>query len=48
MVNLFNKCLQYCNLIDLEYFGPSFTQSNCRTTHDLILERLDRVICNPS
>ncbi|XP_070007321.1 uncharacterized protein LOC142165479 [Nicotiana tabacum] len=40
-------CINYCNLIDLEFKGCRYTWSNHRNRrHGLILERLDRCLVN--
>lgn len=44
----FKDCLDCCNFLDLGFFGPKSTWSNCRQISDLILERIDRCFANPS
>uniref|UniRef100_A0A2N9FQ21 Reverse transcriptase domain-containing protein n=1 Tax=Fagus sylvatica TaxID=28930 RepID=A0A2N9FQ21_FAGSY len=43
----FKNCLDSCNLLDLGFNGPRFTWTNKRP-NGLVMERLDRVLCNPS
>lgn len=46
-IHEFNCLLNDCNLLDLGFNGPKYTWSNCRK-NDLILEKLDRFMANPS
>ncbi|XP_075665376.1 uncharacterized protein LOC142635044 [Castanea sativa] len=45
-VNVYNECMDFCNLIDLGFSGPKFTWTNCRDISDLIQQRLDKVWVN--
>lgn len=42
----FQDFIQYCGLVDLGFFCPSFTWSNSRKGDDNIKERLDRILAN--
>lgn len=42
----FKSYLDDCNFLDLGFFGPKYTWSNCRQMTDLILERIDRCCAN--
>lgn len=44
--NKFREYLDYCDLIDLGFNGPTFTWTNQREVWGLIQERLDRAIAN--
>lgn len=44
----FNDMLNNCCLTDLGFTGPQLTWSNLRSAQELIQERLDRVVANPS
>ena len=43
----FKNYLNACSMIDLGFFGPKFTWSNCHDVSSLIMERLDRALANP-
>ena len=42
----FQDCLDNCKMLDIEFTGPRFTQSNRRPMTQLIQERIDRVFIN--
>ena len=46
-ISSFRNCLDSCDLLDLGFHGPRFTWTNKRPS-GLVMERLDRVLCNPS
>jgi exonuclease III len=46
-IQAFRNCLDKCNLLDLGFNGPRFTWMNKRP-NGLVMERLDRILCNPS
>ena len=46
-ISCFHNCLDKCNLLDLGFNGPRFTWTNKRQD-GLVMERLDRVLCNPA
>ena len=46
-MSAFKNCLDACNLLDLGFSGPQFTSTN-KHPNGLVMERLDRVLCNPS
>ncbi len=46
-ISAFKNCLDARNLLDLGFSGPQFTWTNKRP-NDLVMERLDKVLCNPS
>ena len=39
----YQRCMDYCSMIDLGFVGPRFTWTNKRDLPNLIQERLDRV-----
>lgn len=45
-MNLFRKCLEDCELIDLGYIGPKFTLNNRQAGMNNIWVRLDRAVAN--
>lgn len=47
-INQFNNFLNCCNILDLGFRGPKYTWSNLRKYNQLIMERLDRFVANPS
>jgi hypothetical protein len=46
-MSTFRNCLNTCNLLDLGFNGPRFTWTNKRP-NGLVMERLDKVLCNPT
>lgn len=44
----FKECLDDYNMLDLGFTGPKYTWTNSRPITDLILERIDRCLANPS
>ena len=46
-MSTFKNCLDACNLLDLGFNGLRFTWTNKWPT-GLVMERLDRVLCNLS
>ena len=46
-MSAFKNFLDACNLLDLGFSGPRFTWTNKRP-NGLVMERLDKVLCNPS
>lgn len=47
-LNSFKSLLNNCNLLDFGFTGPKFTWTNLRKNSQLIMERLDRCLANPS
>ena len=45
---LFKKCLDMCNMMDIDFAGPRFPWTNRREVQALIQERIDRYFVNPS
>ena len=45
-ISLFRNCIDSCRLIDMGFNSPRFTWTNKRD-NDLVMERLDRFLCNP-
>ena len=45
-VNVYNECMDFCNLFYLGFSGPKFTWTNCRDISNLIQQHLDRVWVN--
>ena len=46
-ISSFRNCLNSCDLLDLGFHGPRFTWTNKRAA-SLVMERLNKVLCNPS
>nr|XP_023893056.1 uncharacterized protein LOC112005040 [Quercus suber] len=44
----YSNCKNFCNMIDLGFFGPIFTWTNRREITALIQQRIDRCWANPS
>ncbi len=45
-ISLFRNCIDSCRLINMGFNGPRFIWTNKRDNR-LIMERLDRFLCNP-
>lgn len=44
----YNNYMSFCNMIDLGFFGPTFTQTNLKDIDGLIQTRIDKCWANPS